>query len=120
MTIRVPGAISALALLSLTTPLAAVPPFAPAASVTSVLVNAPAADATAQDTQSTTALVLGATASTVVVAFNDTGSFTVGGNQATGWARSTDGGATFLDRGTLPASAGGDGGNPSLVRSPRT
>ncbi len=125
MTIRVLGvrairAISALALLSLVSPLVAVPPPSPAALVPSVLVNAPAADATAQDTQSTTALTLGATASTVVVAFNDTGSFTTGGNQATGWARSTDGGATFLDRGTLPASAGGDGGNPSLVRSPRT
>src|SRR5207248_281282 len=60
----------------------------------------------------TTALSFG---TTIIGGFNDSGSFT-SGNHFTGWSRSTDGGATWTDGGTLPASAGGDAGDPVLAR----
>jgi hypothetical protein len=50
-------------------------------------------------TQSETSLV--AFGSTIVVGFNDSGS-NAGGSHFTGWSRSTDGGATWTDGGTLP------------------
>jgi hypothetical protein len=53
---------------------------------------------------------------TVIVVFNDAGSYTGSNNQFTGWARSTDGGATFIDGGTLPPSAIGDAGDPVIAR----
>src|SRR5439155_3598902 len=52
---------------------------------------------------------------TIIVGFNDSGSF-ASGNHFTGWSRSTDGGATWTDGGTLPASAAGDAGDPVLAR----
>src|SRR5262245_19409565 len=54
---------------------------------------------TAFFTQSETTLV--ALGNTVVVGFNDSGSDN-GASKFTGWSRSTDGGATFSDGGTLP------------------
>src|SRR5262245_24917701 len=70
------------------------------AALPNPLVNNPAADTTGQDTQSeTTTLAFG---STVIVAFNDSGSAAVSPQQFTGWARSTDGGQTFTDMGLLP------------------
>ncbi len=60
----------------------------------------------------TTALSFG---STIIGGFNDSGSF-ASGNHFTGWSRSTDGGATWTDGGTLPASAAGDAGDPVLAR----
>jgi hypothetical protein len=53
---------------------------------------------------------------TVVVGFNDSGSYGGVTNHFTGWSRSTDGGQTWVDGGTLPASAPGDAGDPLLAR----
>src|SRR5438552_13368299 len=78
-----------------------------------VLVNNTAADTGSNDTQSETSLVLAG--ANVVVAFNDSGS-NQSNNKFTGFSRSTDGGATFTDLGTLPTSASGDAGDPSLAR----
>lgn len=80
-----------------------------------VLVNNPAADTTAQDTQSETAIVLGS-GSNIDVAFNDSESNVGGANHFTGFSQSTDGGNTFTDKGSLPDSAAGDLGDPSLAR----
>ena len=68
-------------------------------------------------TQSETSVV--SFLSTIVVGFNDSGSYENGGtltNHFTGWSRSTDSGATWTDGGRLPASAGGDLGDPVLAR----
>ncbi len=65
-------------------------------SLVQTLVNNPAADATAQDTQSETALVLGS-GSNVIAGFNDSGSYLGGASHFTGWSTSTDAGAS-LDR----------------------
>lgn len=86
---------------------------------TNVLVNNPAADRTAQDTQSETTIVLGS-GSTVVAAYNDSGSFLGGASKFTGYAVSTDGGTTFVDKGALPTVTGGDAGDPGLARDTTT
>ncbi|MBO0797247.1 MAG: hypothetical protein J2P31_00335, partial [Blastocatellia bacterium] len=65
-------------------------------------------------TQSETAIA--AFGNTIVVGFNDSGSNSGGSNKFTGFARSTDGGATFTDGGTLPTNPGGDAGDPVLAR----
>ena len=86
-----------------------------AAELPNTLVNNPANNTTAQDTQSNSALVLAG--STLVAAFYDSGSFvSPNGNQLDGLARSTDMGATWIDAGKLPASANGDAGFPVLAR----
>ncbi|MEP6601430.1 MAG: hypothetical protein ABJB49_06410, partial [Nitrospirota bacterium] len=82
------------------------------------LVNNPAADGTAQDTQSETTLVLGA-AGTIISSFNDSGSNT-SGSFFTGIARSTNLGDTWTDQGTLPAGGVGDAGDPVLARNNTT
>jgi len=83
---------------------------------TNVLVNNLAEDLTARDTQSETTLVLGS-GSNIVVGFNDSGSFgSPTFNQFTGYSLSTNGGATFTDKGRLPASTLGDAGDPVLAR----
>src|SRR5262245_38464600 len=69
-------------------------------------------------TQSETAIV--AFGNTVVVGFNDSGSNSGGTNKFTGFARSTDGGATFTDGGTLPTNPGGDASDPVLARNNTT
>jgi len=79
-----------------------------------VLVNNPAADVlNGQDTQSeTSTIVFG---NTVLASFNDSGAYTGPGFQHfTGFARSTDGGATFTDLGNLPGND--DAGDPILAR----
>jgi hypothetical protein len=73
---------------------------------------------TSNFTQSETTVV--AFGNTVVVGFNDSGSNAGGTNKFTGFARSTDGGATFTDGGTLPTNAGGDAGDPVLARNDTT
>jgi hypothetical protein len=89
-------------------------------SFSNVLVNDPAADLTFRDTQSETALVLGA-GGTVVAAFVDTGSAVLPAPQGfSGWATSADGGASFTDRGKLPRGAAGFGSDPFLARSDST
>src|SRR5499426_2391157 len=69
-------------------------------------------------TQSETAIV--AFGNTVVVGFNDSGSNSGGSNRFTGFARSTNGGATFTDGGTLPTNPIGDAGDPVLARNNTT
>src|SRR5262245_43015505 len=73
---------------------------------------------TAFFTQSETTLV--AFGNTVVVGFNDSGSNSGGTNKVTGFARSTDGGATFTDGGTLPTNPNGYAGDPRLAPSSTT
>src|SRR5690348_12975557 len=90
------------------------------ASLPNVLVNEPDVDLTSQDTQSETSTL--AFGSTVLVAYNDSGSDTFNHTQTTGWSRSTDGGRTFDDRGRLPLDADnsdnetGDLGDPIWAR----
>src|SRR5215470_958720 len=69
-------------------------------------------------TQSETTLM--AFGNTVVVGFNDSGSNAGGTNKFTGFARSTNGGATFTDGGTLPTNPNGDAGDPVLARNEAT
>ena len=76
-------------------------------SVTNVLVNNPAEDTTIHDTQSETAIVLGAN-SNIVVAYNDTGSYsypTPLNPSGAGYSLSTSGGASFTDQGSPPGNA---------------
>jgi hypothetical protein len=86
--------------------------------VGNVLVNDPNLDLTNRDTQSETTIVL--FPSGVCVGHNDSGSFippgTPPGNKFTGFSRSTDGGASFTDKETLPTNPGGDAGDPVLAR----
>lgn len=91
---------------------------APAATLTNVLVNDPTLDTTLLNTQSETTIVLAGT-NNVVVAYNDSGSFT-SGDHFTGYSRSTDGGVTFTDLGFKPASTEGDAGDPVLARNDTT
>jgi hypothetical protein len=89
-------------------------------SFTNVLVNDPTADHFIVDTQSETAVVLGA-GGTVVVAFNDSGSVVNLDLTTSGWALSTDGGASFTDEGTPPPNKPDiHGGDPALARSSST
>ncbi|MEJ2596446.1 MAG: sialidase family protein, partial [bacterium] len=69
-------------------------------------------------TQSETSIL--AFGSTVLVGFNDSGSRDGGANKFTGWSYSTDGGATFMDGGTLPTSTIGDAGDPVFARDEST
>jgi hypothetical protein len=88
------------------------PPFA------SVQVNDPLDDGATNNTQSDTALTLGAPG-TVLVAYIDSGSYAAGSSfRFTGWARSTDDGATFADLGALSSNGNNnDFGFPHLVRN---
>ena len=54
------------------------------------------------------------------MAYNDSGSNASGSKKFTGISRSTDGGVTFTDGGTLPTTAGGDAGDPVLARNNTT
>lgn len=90
-----------------------------ALALPNTLVNNPAADTTAQDTQSETAIVLGA-GTNILSAFNDSGSNVGGAAHFTGVARSTDGGTAFTDNGAPPNSGTGDAGDPVLARSAST
>lgn len=86
-----------------------------AAPLANVPVNDPALDTTAQDTQSN-AVVVRVDATTVLAFFNDSGGYSVATPHVVGWARSTDGGASFVDRGSFPDTANGDAGNAVAVR----
>lgn len=78
-------------------------------------VNDPAADTTAQDTQSETTVVdLGG--GNLVAGFNDSGSHVpISNNHFTGFAWSNNNGVSWTDGGKLPDSAGGDAGDPVLA-----
>ena len=58
--------------------------------------------------------------STVFGAFNDAGSNSGGAPRFTGTARSSDGGLTWSDLGSLPSGIGGDAGDPVLARNTTT
>src|SRR5262252_5029593 len=92
-----------------------VPEISPFNSLTN---NNAGATGTGFFTQSETTLL--AFGNTVVVGFNDSGSNSGGSNKFTGFARSTDGGATFTDGGTLPTNPNGDAGDPVLARNEAT
>lgn len=92
-----------------------VPPVSPDNSLTN---NNGGSTGTNAFTQSETAIT--AFGNNVVVAFNDSGSAAGGSNKFTGFARSTDGGATFTDGGTLPTNPTGDAGDPVLARNNST
>jgi hypothetical protein len=81
------------------------------------LVNNPTNDTTSNDTQSETALTLGAR-SNVVCAFNDSGQS--GSGMYTGFSQSTNGGVSWVDKGSLPISTNGDLGDPVLATSAKT
>lgn len=87
----------------------------PMSALLNTLVNNPTADATAQDTQSETAIILGS-GSNIIGSFNDSGSNIGGASKFTGFSTSADGGNTWNDGGTLPTSATGDVGDPVLAR----
>ena len=92
---------------------------APTTAIANTLVNNPSADVTQQDTQSETAVVF-CSGQNVVAAYNDSGANVGGSSHFTGWALSTNGGASFTDEGDLPASSDGDAGDPVLGRSAKT
>jgi len=69
-------------------------------------------------TQSETGIV--AFGNNVVIGFNDAGSYNGSNSQFTGFSYSTNGGATFIDGGTLPTSTTGDAGDPVLARNETT
>ena len=82
-------------------------------------VNNPAADSTAQKTQSETSIIVTG-ANTAVTAFNDSGSFLGGVNSFTGYSTSTDMGTTWTDRGIVPLLGDQNFGDPVLARSAAT
>jgi hypothetical protein len=84
-----------------------------------VLINNPALDTTAQDTQSETAITLGA-GSNVIVAYNDSINMNAGDNyHGTAYSFSSDGGASFTES-SLPVNPHHDASDPVLVRSAKT
>src|SRR6185369_16993743 len=90
---------------------------APRTVMANNLVNDPSTDGTAQDTQSETTLTLGA-GSNVVCAFND--SALSASFHFTGFSVSVNAGATWTDKGALPASGDGDAGDPVLAYIAKT
>ncbi|HEX6596645.1 MAG TPA: hypothetical protein VF045_06895, partial [Acidimicrobiales bacterium] len=80
------------------------------------LVNDPTTDGL-NDTQASNDLTLAK--GNVVSAFSDSGS-AAAGPHFTGYAVSTDGGASFSDRGTLPDGPVGDGSNAKLATDSET
>ncbi len=57
--------------------------------------------------------------SNILIGFNDSGSHS-SPTKFTGFSYSTDGGATFVDGGTLPTNSGGDAGDPVFGRNANT
>jgi len=89
------------------------------AALANPLVNNPAADTTAQVTQSeSTVLLVGG--NNLVASFNDSGSFLGGVNSFTGYSTTTDQGATWTDRGIVPLLGQQNFGDPVLARSAAT
>src|SRR3954466_3811180 len=84
------------------------------------LVNDPAADTDAHDTQSESTVI--PAGPNVVVAYNDTGSYAASPRHFVGWATSPVGTSSFTDHGALPTdpTGEGDGGDPFLARDAAT
>ena len=87
-------------------------------SYPNVLVNSTAADIGSNDTQSESTMVLGSN-NCIAVGFNDSES-NAGNNHFTGFSTSSNGGTSFTDQGTLPASSAGDAGDPTMARDNAT
>ena len=81
------------------------------------LVNNPTLDTTSRDTQSETSIALAA-GSNVVAVYNDSATSLSG--RYTGFSQSTNGASSWLDKGGLPNSSDGDGGDPVLAYSRKT
>ncbi len=80
---------------------------------TDVPVNDPAVDTTASShTQSETSLAVNEVTGTICSGYNDSHDYFAGTGGFSGFSRSTDGGATFSDRGSIGSSSGGD---PAVV-----
>src|ERR1041385_7634159 len=92
----------------------------PFSSVANTLVNDPTTDTTAQDTQSETTLIV-AGGSNVVCGFNDSALFDdITSFKFTGFSQSTNNGASWRDRGSLPTNPDGDAGDPVMAYSKKT
>jgi hypothetical protein len=87
-------------------------------SFTNVVVNDTALDTTSRDTQSETALVLGANGA-IIAAYNDSAISALEQDHTLGYSRSTDGGATFTE-GSLPVGGLGTRVDPVLARDNST
>jgi hypothetical protein len=104
----------------------ALPTDPPIEEDSNVLVNNPNEDLKAQDTQSETTLLVfgpGGVNTTACSAFNDSGSLVLPAtatSKFTGFSQSTDGGASWTDKGALPTNPNGDAGDPVLARSSLT
>ena len=86
------------------------------AVTTNTPVNNPAADTSGSRTQSETSIAINENTSTICSAYNDSFSGVTLGTGFSGFSSSTDGGASFVDHGPVPAGAGGASrGDPSLV-----
>src|ERR1043166_1551024 len=86
---------------------------------TNVLLNDPSLDLTALNTQSETAIVLGA-GGDIVSGFNDSGSFAIDNSKFIGYSTSSNSGAAWTDRGELLDSVSGEAGDPVLARNNST
>jgi len=83
---------------------------------TDVLVNSPFTDVGSSTTQSETSIAINPNTGTICSAYNDSQHLAVGSIAFAGFSNSTNNGATFLDRGPIPAGGGGNAfGDPSLV-----
>ena len=88
-------------------------PGEPEAGGVDIPVNNPSGDVgTNSHTQSETSMALNEVTGTICSGYNDSWHYFSSGNGFTGFSRSTDGGATFTDRGALGVNSWGD---PSLV-----
>lgn len=81
-------------------------------AVSDVRVNNPGVETGAAVTQSETSIVQSPVTGTLCSSFNDSGELYGGGGGFTGFARSTDGGHTWQDRGAVGGVSAGD---PSLI-----
>jgi len=85
---------------------------------TDVLVNNPTGDPATMTTQSEVSFAQDAAGTTLCAGFNDSAGEALSPSIYTGWATSTDGGATWTDKGMLaPSASGGNYGDPSMVWS---
>lgn len=94
-------------------------PASPLAPPQPIVNNNTTSGGATQDTQSETSIVL-LPGGVILAGFNDSGSYGAGSDHFTGWARSTDGGATWTDLGKLPNTTEGDAGDPTFSRSTST
>jgi hypothetical protein len=81
-----------------------------------VQVNDSTTDVGQSTTQSETSMRVNPISGTICSAYNDSQHFAVGSIAFAGFSRSTDGGATFVDKGPIPPGGGGNSfGDPALV-----